>query len=465
MNRARTALGNLFSKLSRGHLALIGLSLALLVALVTSLVIGLLVLILWLVVFYRQELGELGLGRLAMPSVWLQSPRLIIGTLVLLLLIAAALFPRALSPRDPEEKGNFLLVIRGQTYAAPYPPNLLYPFGSDHMARDLLSRLIHGARITLSLALNVTLLRLIIGGVLGILIGWVGGPVGRLASSASAISATFPGLLFALIVIVSIGPGAGAVVFVLGLGLTGWASWAQSIGAEIARIRTAGYMEAAEAVGVPAGQRLYRYVLPNMLPLIIPSVAQEASAAMLMVAELGFIGIFYGEKLVISFRELLDQTYIPQTMEWGGMLAGTRQEVFRWWWLPMVPAGAFFTAIVGLNLFADGMRQALDVMRWHETSAARAFRRLSGTLSEAAGRPGLGREGGSSLWSWLRRAALLVLVVALIVGCALLYTRLAQSQEESERLGEQAAFLESAQEALNVGKYDVAIEQFQAYLA
>jgi ABC-type dipeptide/oligopeptide/nickel transport system permease subunit len=119
-------------------------------------------------------------------------------------------------------------------------------------------------------------------------------------------------------------------------------------------------MEAAEAIGVPPNTQLRRHILPNLLPLIIPNLSQEVAAALLILAELGFLGVFYADTVVINFTDLLQQRATPNTMEWAGMLAGTRLEVFRWYWLPLAPAGAFFIAILGFNLLATGLREALE---------------------------------------------------------------------------------------------------------
>ena len=293
-------------------------------------------------------------------SRWVRQPALVAGTVIVLGLVLIALFPGVFAPRDPEAKGRFLLEIGGQVYAAPFPPNVLYPLGSDSEARDLLSRLMYGTRRTLGIAVSIAVVRVALGAGLGVLAGWVGGAAGGWALTLSAVSATFPSLLFAWVIILAIGPGAGFGVFIVALGLTGWAHWTQLLATAVRRIRALPYMMAAEAVGVPPRTQLLRHVLPNLLPLIIPTLAQEVAAAMLILAELGFLGVFYGERVVINFTELLQQRATPNTLEWGGLLAGTRLEVFRWYWLPLAPAGAFFIAILGFNLLATGLRDALD---------------------------------------------------------------------------------------------------------
>jgi peptide/nickel transport system permease protein len=171
-----------------------------------------------------------------------------------------------------------------------------------------------------------------------------------------------PSLLFAYIVIVTIGPYRGIPVFIIGLSLTGWAPWTQLIYDAIGRLRNEQYMEAAIAVGSTTNSQLRYYLIPNLLPILIPAIAQELAASLLILAELGFLGIFVGTKHGITLGDLLagEQPELSYP-EWAGMLAGTRLEIFIHWWLPIVPAGAFAIAIFGLNLLADGLREALDI--------------------------------------------------------------------------------------------------------
>jgi peptide/nickel transport system permease protein len=127
------------------------------------------------------------------------------------------------------------------------------------------------------------------------------------------------------------------------------------------RIQAQPYMEAADVIGSTLGSKLRYYLVPNMAPIVIPAIAQELAAALLIVAELGFLGIYLGISRPISLADLLGgqqpQLTIP---EWGGMLAGTRLEIFRWYWLTIMPAAAFMVTILSFNLLADGLRRHLE---------------------------------------------------------------------------------------------------------
>ena len=432
---------------------------------------GLGVLALGLVILYRSELREWGLHRLLWPRVWLRHPPLALGSAVLALLVAGACFPEWLAPHDPEAAGPFLLEVNGNTYAAPYPPNARYPLGSDYEARDLLSRVIHGTRATLTLVVYVTCVRMAVGMGLGLLATLPGTASRQFAHTASAVSAAFPSLLFAFLFIAAIGPGAGMPVFILGLGLTGWAHWTRLIGDEVRRIQAQPYVLAAEAIGTPPAMKFRRHILPGLLPLVLPSAAHELSAAMLLLAELGFIGVFFGEAVVINVTDLMRQTAFPEAAEWGGMLAGTRAEVFRWYWLPLVPAGAFFVSIMGFNWLASGMQQALDLHSMTAATPAALFRRRARRVRTARRRPKVPHreadarsQGGNRVWKFAGMSLLAVVVVGGVVTARFVFRIQQQASVVRQQQQDLAELLAQAQHALSVNRYESAQARFREYL-
>lgn len=316
--------------------------------------------IVWACVVYRQPLSGWTEALRFDPRLIATTPALLAGLLICLALLLLSLFPARFAPFDPNFQTRALETIDGKVMAPPFPPHPPYLLGTDNGRHDLLSRLIHGTASTLGVAVSVVALRLLIGSGLGWAAGWYRGKGGEVALTAVALSATIPALLFAWVFIVAIGPGAGFVVFVLGLGLTGWAPWAQLLNDEVRRLRREPFMEAAEAVGVPPQRQLSHYILPNLLPLLIATAAQEMAAALLLLAELGFLGVFYGNGTVINPGDLAQGAVSVSFRDWAGMLAGTRFEVFRNWWLPLAPAGAFLVAILGFTLLGTGLRQVLD---------------------------------------------------------------------------------------------------------
>lgn len=292
------------------------------------------------------------------------NPALIVGTVILLALLAAALIPAAVAPRSPEARGPAMQEIGGQWKAPPYPPGALYPLGTDPQARDLLSRLIYGTRATLTIALAVALFRIVLGGGLGWAAAYYPGDVRRNARLLASVSATIPSLLFAYLVIVTVGPTRGPVLFILAMGLTGWAPWTHLVFSGIQRIQSEEYMLASQAIGSTRWSQMRYYLLPNLAPALIPVAAAETAAALLLLAELGFLGIFLGATRQVTMSSLLGgEQPILALPEWGAMLAGTRLEIFNWWWLTVMPALAFALAIFGLHLLGDGLREALEIDR------------------------------------------------------------------------------------------------------
>ena len=292
----------------------------------------------------------------------LRNPALLIGAAVFVAILAAALFPAAIAPRDPQALGPAMQEIGGQWIAPPYPPGPIYLLGTDPQARDLLSRLIYGTRTTLVMALAVALFRIVLGAGLGWAAAYYPGDVRRNAMLLASVSATIPSLLFAYLVIVTVGPTRGPVLFVLAMGLTGWAPWTQLVYSSIQRIRGEEYMLASQAIGSTRWSQARYYLLPNLLPALIPVAAAEAAASLLLLAELCFLGIFLGATRQVTMASLLGgEQPILALPEWGAMLAGTRLEIFNWWWLTVMPALAFAVAIFGLHLLGDGLREALEV--------------------------------------------------------------------------------------------------------
>lgn len=303
-------------------------------------------------------IGKNWLERLADEFVrFLGNTALVAGVLVMAILLVGALRPSAIAPYDPDARGRFMMVIDGENVAAPYPPSTEFILGSDLSARDLLSRIVYGTRGTLGLVLAIALFRITIGATLGGLAGWKRGVTGQQVLSFSSVSSSIPALLFALIFIVAIGPEKGFGVFVLGLGLTGWAELTNLINGAVRLVRAQPYMESAIALGSTPLQLMRRHLLPNLAPALLPAMALEIGAVLLMLGELGFLGVFVGKRYLGIIAESMP---FLETAEWAGMLAGTRLAAFTWWWLPIIPAATFLVVIMGFSLLAVGLRGWLD---------------------------------------------------------------------------------------------------------
>ena len=288
---------------------------------------------------------------------FLANTPLVAGTLIAAVLLVAALVPQALAPYGPQDRFPFMRTIGDELTVPPFAPDSRSLMGSDQDGRDILSRIIHGTRGTISICVAVTILRFLIGGVLGGIAGWRRGVVGNQMLALSEVSGSIPSLLFAYIFIIAIGPQLGFGVFVLGLGLTGWAELTNLVDGAVRRIRNESYMEGALALGSSTSHLVRRHILPNLAPQLLPATALELSAVLLILAELGFLGVILGlPPLGIIFQSIRT----PFEPEWAGMLSGARAAIFYQSWQVMSPAMAFVVAILGFNLLGTGLREWLD---------------------------------------------------------------------------------------------------------
>lgn len=295
---------------------------------------------------------------------YISNTSLLAGTVAVGVIFVAACWPGALSPYDPDERGRRLQEIDGKITAAPFPPSAPYPLGSDLDGRDMLSRILYGTRATMSLALSVALMRLGIGAALGFAAGWKRGAVSQQILSLAAVSSSVPSLLFAFVFILAVGPQVGFGVFLLGLGLTGWAELTNVVHSAVRSARAQPYMDGAVALGSSTVHLARKHLVPAVLPQLLPAVALEIGAVMLMLGELGFLGVLVGERYVeISIQMERASVRMPATPEWAAMLSGARLAIFRWPWLSMGPALAFLFAILGFNLLAVGLRAWFDPYR------------------------------------------------------------------------------------------------------
>ena len=295
---------------------------------------------------------------------YLSNTSLVVGTIAVAVLFVATFWPGALSPFEPDERGRRLQYINGEVRAAPFPPSTPYPLGTDLDGRDMLSRIMHGTKSTMTLILSVALMRLGIGATLGLIAGWRGGATGQQILSFAAVSSSIPSLLFAFIFILAIGPQIGFGVFLLGLGLTGWGELTNVVNGAVRAARTQPYIEGAMALGSSTPQLFRRHLLPAIMPQLLPAIALEISAVILMLGELGFLGVLLGERYIeISTQMERASVRMPATPEWAAMLSGARLAIFQWPWLSLGPALAFLFAILGFNLLASGLRSWFDPYR------------------------------------------------------------------------------------------------------
>ncbi len=297
----------------------------------------------------------------------LADPVFLVALLLALSLLGLVGFGSRLTQASPYV-ANGVMVIEGEIGVPPYPPSSVFPWGTDQIGRDMQALVLYGARQTLTLALLVVAARLAVGVVGGMTAGWwKGGWFDRFVLGVLSVWAAFPITLFAMILILAIGIERGMPTFVLALCFVGWGEIAQYVRSEVIGLRGKPFLEGARAVGVPPEGVLLRHILPNLAPSILVLAALEMGAVLLLLAELGFLGIFLGGGYRVMIGEAGRMVpviaHYSDVPEWSALLANIRQ----WWrsypWLAWSPAVAFSLAILTFNLAGEALRRIFERSR------------------------------------------------------------------------------------------------------
>jgi peptide/nickel transport system permease protein len=217
-----------------------------------------------------------------------------------------------------------------------------HPFGTDHLGRDMLARLLYGGRLSLLIGGFAVGIGLIVGVPLGALSGFHGGLTDLLIQRLADVLLSFPGFLLALSLVSMLGVGLQNVI--IAVGISAIPSFIRLVRGSVLSIREHVFVEAARALGQRPGIILVRHVLPNAMAPIIVQATLNLGSSILVAAGLGFLGL--GVQ--------------PPTAEWGTMLGEGRQYIFRAPLLTLFPGLAIFLAVLGFNLLGDGLRDALD---------------------------------------------------------------------------------------------------------
>jgi peptide/nickel transport system permease protein len=288
-----------------------------------------------------------------------------IGSVLVALLVLVAVLGPEFAPHNPY-RVQPLQWIDGELHKAPFEPGEMYPLGTDDLGRDQLSLLLYGAQITLIIALVATVVRILLGLVLGTFAGWwPGGLYDRAVTAVTEFLGALPVLILAMLFVFAVGIRRGQIAFIIGLALVGWGEVAQIVRGHVLGMRGELYIEAARSVGLSNAEVLSRHVLPNLLGTLLALTALEMGSALLLLGELGFLQVYIGGGSTGFDLATFEVYHYFDVPDWGAMLGSS----WRWFrsypWLPLAPAAAFFVAILGFNLFGYGLQRFIERGRFH----------------------------------------------------------------------------------------------------
>lgn len=258
-----------------------------------------------------------------------------IGLAIVLLLVLVAIFADVIAPYDPLLGGD-LRTMR------LLPPSMDHLMGTDDLARDIFSRVVHGARLTLMVVALVAIIATPIGLLVGTVSGYFGGWVDTVLMRVTDIFLAFPRLILALAFVAALGPGIENAI--IAIAITSWPPYARLARAETLTIRNAEHIDAIRLQGASSRRIIWGHVVPLCLSSVIIRVTLDMAGIILTAAGLGFLGL--GAQ--------------PPQPEWGAMIAGGRRFIIDYWWVATMPGIAIFTVSLGFNLLGDGLRDVLD---------------------------------------------------------------------------------------------------------
>lgn len=270
-----------------------------------------------------------------------RNPASVIGAGIILFFVILAVFAPYLAPYPGDAGyGGDPATHFGQSLEGP---SIEHPMGTDQAGRDILSRVIFGTRLSLTLGLVVLSFAMLVGIPVGLLAGYRGGFVGTVLMRTSDVFLSIPPLVFALVVIVALEPGLTNAMIAIAVGWWPW--YARLTYGEVLSVKEETFVEASRGIGSGTPRILFREILPNILAPITVKFSLDMGYAILVGAGLGFLGL--GAQ--------------PPVPEWGTMTAQGRNYLPGSWWFSTFPGLAIFLAVLGFNFLGDGLRDMFDV--------------------------------------------------------------------------------------------------------
>ncbi|HEU5013188.1 MAG TPA: nickel transporter permease [Roseiflexaceae bacterium] len=262
-----------------------------------------------------------------------RQPAVLVGFLIFALFVLLAVFAPLISPYDPLGQN----VVDGLK-----PPSAQYLFGTDKLGRDIFSRVLYGARLSLLSGVSVVLLAGSVGTLVGLLAGYLGSWADQIMMRITDIFFAFPGLILAMAIAGALGPSLPNAL--IAISVVTWPVYARLIRGQVLSLKERDFILAAHTLGIPEWQIIWRHLLPNTLAPLLVQASFDLGGAILSVAGLSFIG--FGAQ--------------PPTPEWGVMISEGRNYIATQWWLATIPALAMLLLVASSNLLGDGLRDLLD---------------------------------------------------------------------------------------------------------
>jgi peptide/nickel transport system permease protein len=264
-------------------------------------------------------------------------PTALAGLAIVLLWLVLGVLAPVLPLTDPDQQ-NLSNRLK--------PPSMDHPLGTDELGREVLSRVIYGARVSVPAGILVIIATGIIGCSLGAVAGYTGGIVDGVIMRAADAILSFPSIILAM-AITAIRGGPGLSNALIAVGFVLWPEYARLMRGQVLSVKSNEYVTAAQSIGARGRRVLLRHILPSTDAPIIVKATLDVGAAIVLTAGLSFIGL----------------GAVPPTAEWGAMIKQGADKGLQYWWYAAVPGVAIMSVVMGLNFFGDGLRDALDPKR------------------------------------------------------------------------------------------------------
>jgi peptide/nickel transport system permease protein len=290
----------------------------------------------------------IGLG--ALPRRLLAEPRVCVGGALMLLLLLTAIFAPLLAPHDPGDQ-DLLHTLAPPVWASD--GDWSFPFGTDSLGRDILSRLIFGARVAMRVAFLAAFGAALLGSTLALLAGYFGGWTDWIIGRAVDIWMSFPPVILSLILMVGFGAGLNNVI--LAIIIVDWTRFCRVVRSEVIVVTKRDYIPAARLAGLSHMQVVLKEILPAVTPLLLTLLSIEMGIAVVVEAILSFVGL----------------SVEPNVAAWGAMIADARQSMYEAPWALVAPVLGIFVSVLASNLLGDGLRRSVDPRLAHRLSVVR----------------------------------------------------------------------------------------------